>query len=214
MKEKLDFFKKIWKNKRYRAIFVFLLYLLFFALMFIILFIKNSFRRPQVIEKEKRYEDYSIYSYNTILNINNKLYVIEGKRYNEKYEFVYDNVTYEFKIGEDVDVDKNVFTSFNFDPKYINNIIKKSKLLSETKIISDNILEKKYLIKLKDYIELNDIVLEEYDENLDLYITLAYKNNDVLYVDLQLDNLFKYYDNIFKYEIKITYSNIDSISSF
>ena len=214
MKEKLDFFKKIWKNKRYRAIFVFLLYLLFFALMFIILFIKNSFRKPQVIEKEKRYEDYSIYSYNTILNINNKLYVIEGKRYNEKYEFVYDNVTYEFKIGEDVDVDKNVFTSFNFDPKYINNIIKKSKLLSETKIISDNILEKKYLIKLKDYIELNDIVLEEYDENLDLYITLAYKNNDVLYVDLQLDNLFKYYDNIFKYEIKITYSNIDSISSF
>ena len=214
MKEKLDFFKKIWKNKRYRAIFVFLLYLLFFALMFIILFIKNSFRKPQVIEKEKRYEDYSIYSYNTILNINNKLYVIEGKRYNEKYEFVYDNVTYEFKIGEDVDVDKNVFTSFNFDPKYINNIIKKSKLLSETKIISDNILEKKYLIKLKDYIELNDIVLEEYDENLDLYITLAYKNNNVLYVDLQLDNLFKYYDNIFKYEIKITYSNIDSISSF
>ena len=214
MKEKLDFFKKIWKNKRYRAIFVFLLYLLFFALMFIILFIKNSFRRPQVIEKEKRYEDYSIYSYNTILNINNKLYVIEGKRYNEKYEFVYDNVTYEFKIGEDVDVDKNVFTSFNFDPKYINNIIKKSKLLSETKIISDNILEKKYLIKLKDYIELNDIVLEEYDENLDLYITLAYKNNNVLHVDLQLDNLFKYYDNIFKYEIKITYSNIDSISSF
>lgn len=214
MKEKLDFFKKIWKNKRYRAIFIFLLYLLFFALMFIILFIKNSFRKPQVIEKEKKYEDYSIYSYNTILNINNKLYVIEGKRYNEKYEFVYDNVTYEFKIGEDVDVDKNVFTSFNFDPKYINNIIKKSKLLSETKIISDNILEKKYLIKLKDYIELNDIVLEEYDENLDLYITLAYKNNDVLYVDLQLDNLFKYYDNIFKYEIKITYSNIDDISSF
>ena len=214
MKEKLDFFKKIWKNKRYRAISIFLLYLFFFALMFIILFIKNSFRKPQVIEKEKRYEDYSIYSYNTILNINNKLYVIEGKRYNEKYEFVYDNVTYEFKIGEDVDVDKNVFTSFNFDPKYINNIIKKSKLLSETKIISDNILEKKYLIKLKDYIELNDIVLEEYDENLDLYITLAYKNNNVLYVDLQLDNLFKYYDNIFKYEIKITYSNIDSISSF
>lgn len=213
MKEKLDFFKKIWKNKRYRAIFVFLLYLLFFALMFIILFIKNSFRRPQVIEKEKRYEDYSIYSYNTILNINNKLYVIEGKRYNEKYEFIYDDVTYEFKIGEDVDVDKNVFDSFNFDPKYINNIMKKSKLLSETKIISDNILEKKYLIKLKDYIELNDIVLEEYDENLDLYITLAYKNNDVLYVDLELDNLFKYYD-IFKYEIKITYSNIDSISSF
>lgn len=214
MKEKIFKFFALLKNKRYRAIFVIFLYLAFFGLMFLILAIKNSNRPSLNISNEKEYIKYNNYSFTVKLNIDELNYNFSGKRRNDLYEVNYENQVFKFKFGDEVELEKNVYESLNFDPIFNNELIKNAKLVSETKLVDNNVVEKKYNLGVCNYSKITDLNIENCDENLKIIIDVGYKNNQVIYIYLNLDDLFNVISGIKKYNIRIDYDEIDKILEF
>lgn len=214
MKEKFLKIISLLKNKRYRAIVIILLYLIFFGIMFLILFLTNKSKPVTPIKKIFEYKNYDNYEFSVNLNVDEEKYYYNGKRYKDMYEVSYDDQVFDFKIGDDIELNNNVYDSLNFDPSFINELIRNSNLISETKLVEDDILEKKYNLSVCYYTKITDYVIEDCDPNLNILITVGKKNDEVIYVDLVLDDLFSSISSINKYSIKIIYTNINKVLQF
>lgn len=214
MKEKLLKIFSLLKNKRYRAIVIVLIYLAFFGLMFLILSIKNSGKSNVNFNKEKSYLNYNNYAFSVKLTIGENKYDFIGKRYKDSYEVDYGGEVYKFKFGDDIELEKNVYESLNFDPIFNNELIRNSKLVSETKLVDDNVIEKKYNLGVCSYGKITDLNMDNCDESLKVIINVGYKNNEVIYIDMNLDDLFSLISGLKKYDIRIDYSDIDKVLEF
>ena len=208
-------FKELWSDRRYRSIIKLSLYFIFFAIIFLFLGLstKNEYSYDEVVN----FEDYVSYEFVTNININDNIYNLNGERYYEKYKFLYNdeifNLTYE-DIQESY-LDKNIINSFNFTPDLINNIINKSELVSEKKIISSNQIISEYSISLSKYLDILDFNLSNYDNPDFISIIVTESDNLVTKIELNLTNFYKNMEeDYFKYEISISYNNINSVNEF
>ncbi len=208
-------FKELWSDRRYRSIIKLSLYFIFFAIIFLFLSLstKNEYSYDEVVN----FEDYVSYEFVTNININDNIYNLNGERYYEKYKFLYNdeifNLTYE-DIQESY-LDKNIINSFNFTPDLIDNIINKSELVSEKKIISSNQIISEYSISLSKYLDILDFNLSNYDNPDFISIIVTESDNLVTKIELNLTNFYKNMEeDYFKYEISISYNNINSVNEF
>lgn len=208
-------FKELWSDRRYRSIIKLSLYFIFFAIIFLFLGLstKNEYSYDEVVN----FEDYVSYEFVTNININDNIYNLNGERYYEKYKFLYNdeifNLTYE-DIQESY-LDKNIINSFNFTPDLINNIINKSELVSEKKIISSNQIISEYSISLSKYLDILDFNLSNYDNPDFISIIVTESDNLVTKIELNLTNFYKNMEeDYFKYEISISYNSINSVNEF
>ena len=117
-------FKQLWKNKRYRSLFILLMYFIFFMILFAILNFSGDNTNLNE-EKILSFKDYDIYDFSVQLDINTVVYNFNGKRYQDKYEFVYDNQTFNMNYGDlrQSNLDINIINSFEFTPRLINNML-------------------------------------------------------------------------------------------
>lgn len=208
-------FKELWSDRRYRSIIKLSLYFIFFAIIFLFLSLstKNEYSYDEVVN----FEDYVSYEFVTNININDNIYNLNGERYYEKYKFLYNdeifNLTYE-DIQESY-LDKNIINSFNFTPDLIDNIINKSELVSEKKIISSNQIISEYSISLSKYLDILDFNLSNYDNPDFISIIVTESDNLVTKIELNLTNFYKNMEeDYFKYEISISYNSINSVNEF
>ena len=93
---------------------------------------------------------------------------------------------------------------------FINEVIKNSELISEKNILTDNSKVDEYTISLNDYLNLNDIYIKEYNKEDLIYIYVTIKDDNIVIVELNLDNLYKYYEEEYnKYNFKINIKKIN-----
>ena len=221
IKNFINKFKELWANKRYRSLIKLVFYLIFFAVLFFI----YEFASPDVanspVEKNNDFENYNNYEYKINLNINDVLFDLDGKRYDNKYEFIFEDNTYSFdnsNLNTDnnfMNLNNDIINVFNYTPDLINNIIENSEIISEKKLITDNILIKEYSIKLDKYMEILDVNFDKYNEEDKIDILVSEKNDYVIKIELDLSNFYKYFEeNYNKYEITINYNNINNVLDF
>lgn len=209
-------FKELWKDKRYRSLMILLLYFIFFLFIFIFLNV-NSNKNNNKDTQRILFKNYKIYEFTTNININDYIFEIDGKRYNNNYSFSFNDEVFNLNYAEimESNLDKNIINSFNFTPDIIDNIIKNSSLISEKKVISNNEIIKEYNILLSDYLNILDFNLVNYDNSDFVLIEVTELNKDVVFVKLNLTNFYKNIEeNYFKYEITISYDKINNVSEF
>ena len=196
-------FKELWKDKRYRSLMILLLYFIFFLFIFIFLNV-NSNENNNKDTQRILFKNYKVYEFTTNININDYIFEIDGKRYNNNYSFSFNDEVFNLNYAEimESNLDKNIINSFNFTPDIIDNIIKNSSLISEKKVISNNEIIKEYNILLSDYLNILDFNLVNYDNSDFVLIEVTELNKDVVFVKLDLTNFYKNIEeSYFKYEI-------------
>lgn len=179
MKEFIELVKKLWINKRYRAIAILLLYVVFF--IFVFSFISSNSKpvlnvEPTGIDKIKNIENY-------------KLYVEGLDEFIVNYEtntIYYNDLTYsiEDKIEELDKYDLDIFKPIN-----IYNLIKNGTLESTNYVSKTDT----YVVKISDFEKLiynNEVSNDNY-----IKITINNENYDEIVVDLT-----NYYDYIVRIE--------------
>lgn len=209
-------FKELWKDKRYRSLMILLLYFIFFLFIFIFLNV-NSNENNNKDTQRILFKNYKVYEFTTNININDYIFEIDGKRYNNNYSFSFNDEVFNLNYTEimESNLDKNIINSFNFTPDIIDNIIKNSSLISEKKVISNNEIIKEYNILLSDYLNILDFNLVNYDNSDFVLIEVTELNKDVVFVKLDLTNFYKNIEeSYFKYEITISYDKINNVSEF
>ena len=209
-------FKELWKDKRYRSLMILLLYFIFFLFIFIFLNV-NSNENNNKDTQRILFKNYKVYEFTTNININDYIFEIDGKRYNNNYSFSFNDEVFNLNYAEimESNLDKNIINSFNFTPDIIDNIIKNSSLISEKKVISNNEIIKEYNILLSDYLNILDFNLVNYDNSDFVLIEVTELNKVVVFVKLDLTNFYKNIEeSYFKYEITISYDKINNVSEF
>ena len=209
-------FKELWKDKRYRSLMILLLYFIFFLFIFIFLNV-NSNEHNNKDTQRILFKNYKVYEFTTNININDYIFEIDGKRYNNNYSFSFNDEVFNLNYAEimESNLDKNIINSFNFTPDIIDNIIKNSSLICEKKVISANEIIKEYNILLSDYLNILDFNLVNYDNSDFVLIEVTELNKDVVFVKLDLTNFYKNIEeSYFKYEITISYDKINNVSEF
>lgn len=215
----IEKFKKLWADKRYRSLIILIMYFIFFLVLFTILEIGKETSSHNYNNTENlKLEDYQIYEFSTELNINDYTYNILGKRYNEKYEFEFENQIYTFNYNNlniDSEINREIINTFNYTPDFLSNVIDNSELVSEKTVIADNRLIKEYSLKLEKYLQILDYNLENYNIEDELIITTSEVDNKITSVSFDLSNLYKYFEeNYQKYQITINYSNLNNVIEF
>lgn len=215
----IEKFKKIWADKRYRSLIILILYFIFFLVIFTILEIGRETDSHRYNDFEKiKLVDYQIYNFSVEISINNYTYNILGKRYNEKYEFEFENNIYTLdynNLDMNLDINNEIINVFNYSPSFLANIIENSEMISEKKIIADNSIIKEYSISLEKYLQILDFNLENYNKEEYLIVTTSELNNEIISVSFDLSNLYKYFEeNYEKYQITINYSNLNNVIKF
>ncbi len=206
-------FKQLWNDKRYRSIMILLLYFIFFAVIFSMFDLNKSVSRTPYNEFIK-FENYDVYEFSTNISINSFIYSINGKRYKDKYSFDYNG---EHFVGSYEDIflsnwDKNIINTFRFTPDLINNLMANSILISEKKIIADDSVIKEYALDIDKFLQVLDYNLLDYNLLDRLTITISEIDKQIVRVELNLSNFYKYLEEDYlEYIIVINYSNINNV---
>ena len=156
--------------------------------------------------------DYQSYYFEIELNINNQLYNFSGSYIDGTYSIDFNENNYNFKLSDtqNIDLNKDIINSLNYNLNFINEVIKNSELISEKNILTDNSKVDEYTISLYDYLNLNDIYIKEYNKEDLIYIYVTIKDDNIVAVELNLDNLYKYYEEEYnKYNFKINIKEIN-----
>ena len=156
--------------------------------------------------------DYQSYYFEIELNINNQLYNFSGSYIDDTYSIDFNENNYNFKLSDtqNIDLNKDIINSLNYNLNFINEVIKNSELISEKNILTDNSKVDEYTISLYDYLNLNDIYIKEYNKEDLIYIYVTIKDDNIVAVELNLDNLYKYYEEEYnKYNFKINIKEIN-----
>lgn len=205
-------FKQLWKDKRYRSIIILLMYLIFFAVIFSILNLNND-KAQLDYNKPISFKDYNVYNFNTQLDINTMIYNLSGKRNQDRYEFIYDNQTFNMNYNDlkQSTLDINIINSFEFTPLLINNMLENSLLISEKKVVSTNEIITEYSLDLDKYLQILDYKLDIYDYNDMISIMVTEIDEQVTCITLDLTNFYKNLEESYQeYKITINYSNINN----
>lgn len=215
----IEKFKKLWADKRYRSLIILIMYFIFFLVLFTILEVgKETVSRDYNNTEELKLEDYQIYEFSAELIINDYTYNILGKRYNEKYEFEFENQLYTLdynNLNIDIGINSEIINTFNYTPDFLANIVANSELVSEKTMIADNRLIKEYSLKLEKYLQILDYNLANYNKEDKLIVTTSELNDEIISVSFDLSNLYKYFEeNYQKYEFTINYSNLNNVTEF
>lgn len=205
-------FKQLWKNKRYRSLFILLIYFIFFMILFAILdFSSDNVNLNN--EKVFSFKDYEVYDFNIQLDINTVVYNFNGKRNQDQYEFTYDNQSFNMNYNElrQSNLDINIINSFEFTPMLINNMLENSLFLSEKKIVATNEIVKEYSLDLSKYLQILDYNLDIYNHDDTIIITMTSLNNQVTSITLDLTGFYKNLEEAYQeYKITINYSNLNN----
>lgn len=136
MKEKIEIFKIIWSNKRYRAIIELSIYTLFFAIILIASKIIGS-QNKTVIDNND-YQDKYPYYFKTIVNEDE----FSGTIYEDRIEIIYNNSNYYYM---DSSITPELFP-YSFILKYADYYkVKENELYSKTEY-NNGIVEETYII--------------------------------------------------------------------
>lgn len=207
---------KILKNRKYRAVITLFLYFIFFFILFSMANLNgndNYNGKDNYIDVPNNLlNDYQSYYFEIELNINNQLYNFSGSYIDDTYSIDFNENNYNFKLSDtqNIDLNKDIINSLNYNLNFINEVIKNSELISEKNILTDNSKVDEYTISLYDYLNLNDIYIKEYDKEDLIYIYVTIKDDNIVAVELNLDNLYKYYEEEYnKYNFKINIKEIN-----
>ncbi len=209
-------FKQLWGDKRYRSIFILLLYLIFFIILFTFLNLNKSVIDTNYKEAIN-FENYDTYEFSANISINGFVYDIQGKRYKNKYNVIYSEQQFNLSF-EDIlasDFDTNIINLFRYTPDLINNMLENSTLVSEKKIIADNTIVKEYSLDIEKYLQILDYSLLSYDLNDKIVITVSELDKEITRVQLNLSDFYKNLEEAYQdYVITINYSNINNVLEF
>lgn len=203
-------FKQLWKDKRYRSLMILLMYLIFFIIIFSILNFDSS-KVQSNYERIIKFKDYNIYDFSVELDINDFVYQLNGKHYQDKYEFIFDNQNFDMTYDEikQSNLDINIVNTFEFTPYFINNILDNSVLISEKKVVATNEIVKEYSLDLSKYLQMLDYNLDSYNPNDVILIMVTEFSNQVTSITLDLTNFYKNLEEAYQeYKITINYSNL------
>lgn len=207
---------KILKNRKYRAVITLFLYFIFFFILFSMANLNgndNYNGKDNYIDVPNNLlNDYQSYYFEIELNINNQLYNFSGSYIDDTYSIDFNENNYNFKLSDtqNIDLNKDIINSLNYNLNFINEVIKNSELISEKNILTDNSKVDEYTISLYDYLNLNDIYIKEYNKEDLIYIYVTIKDDNIVAVELNLDNLYKYYEEEYnKYNFKINIKEIN-----
>ena len=139
MKETIEFIKKLWENKRTRALSILVMYVIFFGFVFMIL----SSNQKTFVEENNEKKDITNYKLEIIGEDNFTYDSITN-------QIFYDGIYYELENRPEV------LNKYNLDIYNPNNILN---LLEDATLESTNYIDKSdtYLIKIND-LEGNDLV--------------------------------------------------------
>ncbi len=211
-------FKTLWKDKRYRSLFILIFYVIFFAIIFSMLNYNDNTQVYNNNDNDKQdFKNYNIYEFITDVDVNGLVYEIQGKRYNEKYEFTIEEQLFDMNYGEiqESNLDKNIINSFNFTPNLIDNMLENSQLVSEKKIIEDGRIIYEYSLDLSRYLTILDYNLINYNPDDKITIITDNLDDNIVRVELDLTNFYKNLEeNYQEYKITISYSNINNVDDF
>lgn len=207
---------KILKNRKYRAVITLFLYFIFFFILFSMANLNGNDnyngKDNYVDVPNNLLNDYQSYYFEIELNINNQLYNFSGSYIDDTYSIDFNENNYNFKLSDtqNIDLNKDIINSLNYNLNFINEVIKNSELISEKNILIDNSKVDEYTISLYDYLNLNDIYIKEYNKEDLIYIYVTIKDDNIVTVELNLDNLYKYYEEEYnKYNFKINIKEIN-----
>ncbi len=209
-------FKQLWGDKRYRSIIILLLYFLFFIILFSFLNLNKSVIDTNY-KKTINFKNYDAYEFSANISINGFVYDVQGKRYKNKYDFLYSeqqfNLSYDDILASDLDI--NIINLFRYTPNLIYNMLENSTLLSEKKIIADNTIIKEYSLGIEKYLQILDYGLLNYNLDDQILITVTELNNQVIKIELNLSNFYKNIEEDYQeYVIAIDYNNINNVLEF
>lgn len=211
-------FKTLWKDKRYRSLFILIFYVIFFAIIFSMLNYNDNTQVYNNNDNDKQdFKNYNIYEFITDVDVNGLVYEIQGKRYNEKYEFTIEEQLFDMNYGEiqESNLDKNIINSFNFTPNLIDNMLENSQLVSEKKIIEDGRIIYEYSLDLSRYLTILDYNLINYNPDDKITIITDKLDDNIVRVELDLTNFYKNLEeNYQEYKITISYTNINNVDDF
>lgn len=215
-------------NKQYRAIIILIFY--FFLFLTLIISVRNlDSKEKSNLEENKTQENttssnikgfslikQSNFNYKYTLNVDNVIYVYEGKKYNKndsytltvaKTKKIYntiDNFTFEKQGDKDVLTDKPYYYIDFFDPNILETIlIKAIKKENDVYSITNTNLDKLLGNKMN---------IDDQNENS---ILLQYSNDTVTRIDIDYTNYAKYRgSNVNKVYLTLEYSDFGIIEEF
>lgn len=211
-KDLFNKFKEIWKNKRYHALIILLIYFIFFTVVLTSIR-PNSNNNTNILKTNlEKYEIMDKYKYEVNITVDDDNYYMIGYKDKLENKISIDDNIYDIKDNLYYDNSNNVFdfkSTYNinitdFEPnnivKYINNGV----LDSETNYKS-GIIKKSYLIKTMDFLSIYDSNIEEINP-IDGDITIeTYEEDYINKVVIDLSSYMKI-KNINKYILEINYN--------
>ena len=215
-------------NKQYRAIIILIFYFFFFLVLIIavrgVLDKEDVSDNKETKEKVKEISKVKIFSslkkknftYKYTLTVDDKVYVYNGEKYNDKDRFTIttsndikkyvqiDNFSFEIKNNEQVLTDKPVYFLDFFDVDLLENIIKSSKDKS------NNI----YTINNRELDNILDLQFEV-NNKLDNDIIITLDNGIIKRIDINYTNYVKFNNrNIKKVLLTLEYDNFGNVDDF
>lgn len=105
--------KELWKNSRTHALFVMVLYLLFFGILFLLLNIKST---PNThMTAETYFSQLTSYDYQMTIEVENKNYHLQGKKENNWETFYVKETDHTYQVMEGSIIDENQSMVSSFD---------------------------------------------------------------------------------------------------
>lgn len=211
-KDLFNKFKEIWKNKRYHALIILLIYFIFFTVVLTSIR-PNSNNNTNILKTNlEKYEIMDKYKYEVNITVDNDNYYMIGYKDKLENKISIDDDIYDIKDNLYYDDSNNVFdfkSTYNinitdFEPGKIIKYINASNLDSETNYKS-GILKKSYLIKTMDFLSIYDSNIEEINPIDGDIIIETYEEDYINKVVIDLSSYMKI-KNINKYVLEINYN--------
>jgi hypothetical protein len=201
--------RKLLENKRYRAMIILAMYLVFMALVIVAIKTKQEpvLVLNDAIESFKLENKYN-YSYTIISKQEEQeILLINGKRYLDKEQIIFNEKVYNFKTGSligfplsTIDVNK-----LNYDSIY-------EYLYSSTLISKDSISER-YELPLSSLIKKVNNITVSSDKNIPIMV--VYMNDKITQIDLDLTNYVNFNEETYdSYIVSIIYNNVGNVVDF
>lgn len=209
--------KLIWANRQYRSAIKLFLYLIFMATVLIMINMNTSQNINNQVNIKTPLElfgDLDNYQYQTIINKNNELTVLDGNYFNSENNFTVNNIDYKYKdnqiylklTNEVLTTESVLFNVFNLTPTTLQRMINKSEEVSKTNY-KNGMIEINYELSVKDFSKI--YAGQNINNDEVIAITTRLENNNINRVSLNMINYLKIIDpTINTYLIEINYLDI------
>lgn len=211
-KELFSKFKEIWKNKRYHALIILLIYFIFFGVVLSSIHPNSSSNTSMIKTNLEKYELMDEYKYDVKITVDNDEFYMMGYKDSLQNKLSINDNIYEIKNNLYYDTDNNLFDFKDiygidindFEPSDIVKYINIGTIDSETKYTS-GVIKKSYIIPTMDFFSIYDSNIEEINYIDDNIVIETYEEDYINKVIIDLTS-YKKIKNINKYIIEINYS--------